>query len=159
MKKIIFLILLFVYSNASTNNIYKITYNNMTLGDIKNMKTIKDGYLIAVPSSYWMKLILGFDKFVLFQENKKPSLTGDVKYKKDKHLLLTVIYNLSKDRKSQVIKKGNNILAINCNGTKCNYIRSKINKNKKFKGHIYFDKNNNLEEICDYDSDICISKK
>ena len=157
MKKIILSILLVIYANASDT--YKITYSGMTLGDIKNMATIQDGYLVAVPSSYWMKIILGFDKFVLFQENKKPKTSGDVKYKKDKYMLLTVIYNLSKNRKSQVIKKGNNILAINCNGNKCNFIRSKKNKNKRFKGHIYFNKNNTLKEICDYDSDICISKK
>ena len=156
MKKLILAILFIVYANASDT--YKITYGSMTLGNIKNMDTIKDGYLVAVPSSYWTKLILGFDKFILYQNNKKPNTKGNVKYKKDKYMLLTVIYNLSKDIKSQIIKKDNRILAINCNGLKCNYIRTKENSKEKYRGHIYFDKNHKLSEICDNKSEICIKK-
>jgi hypothetical protein len=156
MKKIILILLFVIYANA--NNTYKITYKNMTLGDIKNMNTIKDGYLIALPSSSWMRYILGFDKFVLFQEHKKPKANGKVRYKKDKYMLLSVIYNLSKNIKSQTLEKDNRVLKIKCNGKKCTYTRTKNGKQKIYKGHIYFDKNNKLVEICDNDSGICIKK-
>jgi len=156
MIKIVLLVFLYISSYASAN--YKITYKNITLGDIKNMDTIKEGYLIAVPASSWMKYILGFDKYALYEDSKKPKINGDVKYKKDKYMLLTVIYKLGIDRKSQILRKNNKILAINCYGYKCNYIVTKEGSDIKDKGHIYYDKQNNLQEICDYKSSICIKK-
>ena len=156
MQKIIFILIFSILLNAKDT--YTISYKNMTLGNIKDMRTIKNGYIVAIPSSSWLKFILGFDKYSFYQSNKKPSLNGKVKYTKDKFMILTVIDKLSQNRQSQIIKNGKKILAINCYGYKCKYIRTKVNSSKKYKGHIYYDKNNKLDEICDYESGICIEK-
>lgn len=156
MKNIIFLLSLCTYLFSSST--YYVTYGSITLGDIKNIDTIKDGYLIATPSSSFIKFILGFDNYVIYQENKKPKVKGDTKYKKDKYLILNLINKLQlKREKKQTFKKNNQSITILCKNDICTYIRKNLSKNKTYKGRIIF-KNDKFISICDNQDDICIKR-
>jgi len=157
MKKL-FIILIFI-NIAFANNTYHVTYGSMTLGDIKDINTIKKGYLIAVPSNSFIKFVLGFDKYVIYENDNKPNLKGDVKYKKDKYLILSLINSLSKNKKpTQTFAKDNQSITINCQNNLCTYVRRNLKNKKEYKGTISFNNHNQFISICDNQDDICIKQ-
>ncbi len=146
-----------LYLNASSK--YYITYDDMTLGKLTNINTIKDGYLVAVPTSSWLKFVFNFDNYIVYEENKKPKITGKNKYSKDKHYILELVNTLSKNRKEfQEFKRNDNLITIRCENNTCNYTRYNEIKKEKYKGILKFNSDNTLKMICDYKSDICIEQ-
>ena len=158
MHKII--ILLSLTFSLYASNKYIVSYEDMTLGNIQDINTLKDGYLIAIPSNSFLKFILGFDKYIIYEKNSKPEVLGDTKYDLDKYNIIHIVNKLSQKReKKQIIKIKNETIIILCENNDCTYTRFHRKKNKTYNGEISFTKNNKLKSICDKQNNICIKQK
>jgi hypothetical protein len=150
------LVLLFSTSTMASNQ-YFVTYGDITLGEIEDINTINDGYLIAQPNSF-VSFILGFDKYVIYESQNKPKVSGDIEYKEDNLLVLDIIRKLSKKRlKKQYFEKNNQSINIICKNDICTYKRKIITSKNTYTGKIIFKKNKFIS-ICDDEDGICIKQ-
>jgi hypothetical protein len=137
---------------------YLITYGDITLGKIDNINTIKEGYLVAKPTNKFLRYLLRFDHYIIYEEGKKPSIEGDNKNKKDKYLILKLVNELQSNRQPNIkMAKNSQTIDVHCKINKCTYTRTK--KKKEFTGYINFTQENELDIICDNESNICIKRK
>ena len=120
MKTILILWICIASLFANLNKEYNILYGTMVLGKIADFTTINKGYLIGKPTSGLLKLLISWDNYIIYEELKKPNISGENKYKKDKHLLLGLVRKLSKSRpKYQEIEKKKYKLIIKCTKNRC----------------------------------------
>jgi len=153
------LLVLFISLSLNANDKYYITYNDITLGEVTNLETIYDGYVLAVPTSAWVKFILDFDKYIIYEPNKKPKISGKTRYNKDKYFIIKMINELKKYRPGyKVFKEREQVLTLKCRSNKCNYVRKNTKNNDTYNGYINFTSDNKLKIICDDESSICIEK-
>ncbi len=159
MKKvlIIFVISTILLFAQEQDRVYNISYNGISVGKIKDFSTINQGYLIGRPVNRILGFFVPWENYVIYEENKKPIVKGKNKYKKDKHLLLRLIKELTKVRpKQQIIETKKYKLVINCTKNRCDYKRTNKYKLKTSSGYLtFFD--NFLKEL--YDEDAKLSFK
>ncbi len=158
MKKLLIVLISFVTLYANSNSEYYILKNSITLGKINDFSTINDGYLIAKPTNKVLKWFISWNHYVLYEKDKKPYIQGEIKYKKDKYFLLSLVRELTKNRpKDKLLESKKYKLIIKCNGGKCNY--TKINKKTQISslGFLNFS-NNSLEELYDEASQISFKR-
>jgi len=78
---------------------YDVIYNNVKLGEIKDMETIKNDYIEIKLTSKLVKFFSSKEKYVLHNDNFEGKQTNqkDIKYKKDKYQVLNIV-KLSKEQ-------------------------------------------------------------
>ncbi len=139
MKKIVILFISIISLFATPNKEYNILYGSIILGKISDFSTINKGYLIGKPTNGVLNFLISWDNYIIYEESKKPNITGDNKYKKDKHLLLSLVRELSKNRpKHKIIEKKKYRLFISCKDEKCDYQRIDKKNGKITKGFLTF---------------------
>ncbi len=88
MKAILILILTLNFTFAN----YSIFFTGIKLGESKTLDTIQNNYLEATVTNSLVKLLLGKDKFIFFDDNfKLKKDTKNIKYKKDTHAIIEVL--------------------------------------------------------------------
>jgi len=153
------LILLFLSTLVLSSDKYYVSYQDITLGKIQDMSTLEDGYIISIPTNSWLKFILDFDKYIIYEPNKKPKISGKTRYNKDKYFIIKMINELKKYRPGyKVFKEREQVLTLKCRSNKCNYVRKNTKNNDTYNGYINFTSDNKLKIICDDESSICIEK-
>ena len=154
---IVFLMLIVFLSAEESYKVYNIAYNGISVGKIRDFSTIDRGYLIGRPINKVLGFFVPWSNYIIYEEGKKPKVKGKNKYRKDKHLLLRLIKELTKTRpKHKVIKTKKYKLVITCTENRCDYKRTNRYKSKTSSGYlIFFD--NCLKEL--YDKDAKLSFK
>lgn len=158
MKKIILFI--FFINLVFANEHYGIYYNGAKVGDIKDITTIKDGYLKAKATGFF-SLFIWYDTLVIYNKKKyTPDTTQkDTKYKKDNNLILDLLYELESNKpKNKQLDRKKVILNISCENDICTYTRTNKKTNKTSSGEIEY-KNNKLYRLHDKDADLIIELK
>lgn len=89
MKYLLSVLLLFSFSFAK----YDVLYNDIKLGEIQNIKTIKENYIQIDVTSKMAKFFFSKDKFIIHNDHfdKNSKNENRVKYKKDKYQVLNII--------------------------------------------------------------------
>ncbi len=90
MRYILFITLICSFSFAK----YDVVYNNIKVGEIRNLETIKEDYLEIDVTSGLVKFLFSKDKFVVYNEDYNGKLEKEkrIKYKKDKYQILHIIH-------------------------------------------------------------------
>lgn len=150
MIKIFILLVMIISANAQAEKKeYNVLINNIVLGKISDFSTINNGYLVAKPTNFLVKLFTSFDNYIIYEENKKPNIQGDNKYKKDKYLLLSIVRELIKNRPEYKLIDGPKYkLIVKCKDDKCTYERIHKKSNTSNFGYLNFE-NNIFDEIYD----------
>ncbi len=112
MKK---LLITFIFTLNFALASYSISYKGITLGEIKNFKSLDENYLEADVTNFLAKVLLGKKKFVFYNEDYKGKKNDkETKYKKDKYAIIYLIKKaFANDVKSEVIEvKKNKFITI-----------------------------------------------
>lgn len=109
-----FILIIFLYLNINAS--YIVTYNDIQLGIIKDIDTIKNGYLEATITNDIAKFVLGTDNAIFFKEDYVLINKEDYFQKKDKNKLLNVLSNIlynvkytDEENKKISYEKNNNV--------------------------------------------------
>lgn len=137
------------------NASYIVTYNDIQLGIIKDMNTIKDGYLEATITNGLAKVILGTENAIFFKEDYELKNKDTYFQKKDKNRLLNILseilYNIKyideENKKITYEKKDNTYNWIYTNS-----------KNEERKGYLIVNEKNELIEFNSFYKNVKILK-
>ncbi|MEA3497559.1 MAG: hypothetical protein U9R16_00735 [Campylobacterota bacterium] len=159
MFKFLLLILMSITSlYANFDNKYNVYKSGISLGVSNNFNTLNKGYIVLIPTNKILKIFISFDKYIIYEEGKKPNIKGDNKYKRDKHMLLNLIRELSsKQPQSQTLEDEKYILSIECKDGRCDYKKTYKKKEKTSTGYLDFN-NNSLYELYDKESGISFKR-
>lgn len=150
-----FITILLLSSSLFAQNIYEIKYNGIKVGDIKDLSTIKNGYLQAEATSY-LKFFVWYDKIVIYKEPFELKKSKKIKYKKDSNNILDLLQELQYERpKYKILTRKKITITIQCENNRCTYQR-KDNKTNKISSGIIEYQNNILQRIYDEDSGLSI---
>lgn len=89
MRYLLYVILFCSFSFAK----YNIIYNDITLGEINHLDTIKKEYLEISITNKLAKFIFAKDKFIIYNENYTGNLEEEntTKFKKDKYQIIKIL--------------------------------------------------------------------
>jgi phage gpG-like protein len=157
MKKIV-LMLVMALSLQAASATYAVKYKGMTLGEIKDLSTLKELYLKADVTSRVARFLLGKDSLVYYG-GKRPDIKK-AKYKQDKKMMLYAFSQSLNERpkfKRYEINPIKNI-TLSCKEDMCEFTYYK-NNNINGKGKILFDKAGEFVSITEELTDFQIVKK
>ena len=157
MKKIMIMTMLAFALQASATS-YDVKYKGMTLGEIRDLSTLKDLYLKADVTSAVARFLLGKDSLVYYG-GEKPTIEK-AKYKKDKKMMLYAFSQSLNERpkfKRYEISPIKNI-TLKCQGQSCEFIYYK-NNHIDGRGKILFDKNDQFVSITEEMTDFKIVRR
>jgi len=157
MKKIIIMVLMTLTLQASSPA-YDVIYKGMTLGEIRDLSTIKDLYLKAEVTNGVARFLLGKDSLVYYSGDK-PTVKK-AKYKRDKKMMLYAFSQSLDERPKFKRYKINDIknITLSCEGNSCEFIYYK-NNHIDGRGKILFDEDNEFVSISEELTDFKIVKQ
>jgi len=137
---------------------YDVIYKGMTLGEIRDLSTIKDLYLKAEVTNGVARFLLGKDSLVYYGGDK-PTVKK-AKYKRDKKMMLYAFSQSLDERPKFKRYKINDIknITLSCEGNSCEFIYYK-NNHIDGRGKILFDEDNEFVSISEELTDFKIVKQ
>lgn len=137
---------------------YDVIYKGMTLGEIRDLSTIKDLYLKAEVTNGVARFLLGKDSLVYYSGDK-PTVKK-AKYKRDKKMMLYAFSQSLDERPKFKRYKINDIknITLSCEGNSCEFIYYK-NNHIDGRGKILFDEDNEFVSISEELTDFKIVKQ
>jgi len=142
----------------ASSSTYDVIYKGMTLGEIRDLTSIKDLYLKAEVTNSVARFLLGKDSLVYYGKDK-PSIKK-AKFKKDKKMMLYAFSQSLSERPKFKRYKINDIknITLSCEGQSCEFIYYK-NDHVDGKGKILFDERNEFVSISEELTDFLIVRK
>ena len=154
----IWIILLMVLGLQAKTPVYDVNFRGMTLGEVRDLSTIKDLYLNAKVTSRVARFLLGENRLVYYGGDK-PNI-GDAKFKKDKKMILYA-FSQSLDAKPKfkrfTINENKNI-TLACEKQECTFIYYRHGE-VGGEGKISFDEQGNFLRITEEMSNFEIVKQ
>lgn len=137
---------------------YDVIYKGVTLGEIRDLSTIKDLYLKAEVTNGVARFLLGKDSLVYYSGDK-PTVKK-AKYKRDKKMMLYAFSQSLDERPKFKRYKINDIknITLSCEGNSCEFIYYK-NNHIDGRGKILFDEDNEFVSISEELTDFKIVKQ